>query len=101
MRLVLVCFAICLSSSLSFGQADSTKTTQQPVEKQVAIPGVDTPTSGGGLTAQEPATLAPVTTPQNIDGDKKRKRKTQPPSDPRAFGVSVPIEPGKKEPSKP
>ncbi len=99
MRLLLACIAICLSGSLSFGQADSTKTTQQPVEKQVAIPGIDTPTSGGGLTAQEPTNIMPVSTPQNTD--KKRKRKNQPPSDPRAFGVSVPIEPDRKEPAKP
>ncbi len=93
MRPVLVCFAICLYSSICFGQADSSKTTQEPVQKQVAVPGVDTPVSGGGLTAQTPENS--VVTPQS--GNKKRKGKTQPPSDPRSFGVSVSLGKAKKD----
>ncbi|GAB3705624.1 hypothetical protein GCM10027592_38290 [Spirosoma flavus] len=84
MKFIPVCFALCLVSAVCFGQADSSKTTQEPVQKQVSIPGVDTPTSGPGLTAQTPT----VTPPPPQDG---KKRKTLPPSDPRAFGVSVPI----------
>ncbi|UFH56654.1 hypothetical protein [Spirosoma sp. KNUC1025] len=95
MRLIVLCFAISLYGSVCYGQADSSKTTQQPTEKQLAIPGVDTPVSGGGLTAQTPEN--PVVTPKN--GDKKRK--TQPPSDPRAFGVSVPIGKTKKDTLRP
>lgn len=91
MRFLIVCFALSLSGSVCFGQADSAKTTQQPVQKQIAVPGVDTPVSGGGLTAQTPEN--PVITPKN--GDKKRK--TQPPSDPRSFGVAVPIGKTKKD----
>ena len=91
MRLLIVCFAISFFGSVCFGQADSSKTVREPVQKQVAVPGVDTPVSGGGLTAQTPEN--PVITPNN--GDKKRK--TQPPSDPRAFGVSVPIGKAKKD----
>ena len=93
MRLVIVCFAMSLYGSICFGQADSSKTTREPVQKQVAVPGVDTPISGGGLTAQEPLNgdVAPLT------NDKKRKGKTQPPSDSRAFGVSVPVGKAKKD----
>ena len=91
MRPVFLCLAISLYSSLCFGQNDSSKTTQQPVQKQVFIPGVDTPVSGPGMTAQVPTNSAPPT--QN--GNKKRK--TAPPSDPRAFGVSVPIGKTKKD----
>lgn len=85
MRFVIVCFALSVYGSVCFGQADSSKTTQQPVERQVAVPGIDTPISGGGLTAQTPEN--PVVMPKN--GDKKRQ--TQPPSDSRSFGVSVPV----------
>lgn len=91
MRPVIICFALSLYGSFCFGQADSSKTLQQPVQKQVAVPGVDTPVSGGGLTAQTPTNPLPVTQ----DGDKKRK--TQPPSDPRSFGVAVPIGKSKKD----
>ena len=93
MRSLFVCFAICLYSSISFGQSDSSKTTQEPVQRQVAVPGVDTPTSGPGLTAQEPEPT--LGTPQT--SNKKRKGKTQPPSDSRAFGVSVPLGKAKKD----
>lgn len=93
MRSVIVCFVISLYGSICFAQADSTKTLRQPVEKQVAIPGVDTPISGGGLTAQEP--LNGDITP--LSNDKKSKGKTQPPSDPRSFGVSVPLGKAKKD----
>jgi hypothetical protein len=92
MRLVIIFFALSVYGSLCFGQADSSKTTQQPVQKQVFVPGVDTPVSGPGLTAQTPAN--PVVTPQS--GDKKQ-RKTQPPSDPRSFGVALPIGKSKKD----
>ncbi|GAB4027210.1 hypothetical protein [Spirosoma koreense] len=93
MRLIIICFALSLSGSICYGQSDSTKTVKQPVEKQVAIPGVDTPVSGGGMTAQEPLNgdTAPLTNP------KKRKGKTQPPSDPRSFGVSIPVGKTKKD----
>ncbi|WP_420148062.1 hypothetical protein [Spirosoma sp.] len=91
MRSFVTCFALCLFGTICFGQADSSKTTQQPTEKQIAIPGVDTPVSGGGLTAQTPEN--PVVMPKN--GDKKRR--TQPPSDPRSFGVAVPLGKTKKD----
>ena len=90
MRTVLFLLAMSLSGSVCFAQSDSSKTTEAPVQKQVAIPGVDTPISGGGMTAQMPTTPVP---PRNDN----KKRKTQPPADPRAFGVSVPIGKTKKD----
>ncbi|GAB3999248.1 hypothetical protein GCM10028807_48940 [Spirosoma daeguense] len=90
MRLVLLCSAAFLYGSVCFGQADSSKTLQQPTQKQVFIPGIDTPTSGPGMNAQMPAT----TPPPLEDG---KKRKTLPPSDPRSFGISVPIGKAKKD----
>ncbi len=90
MRPALICLAFSLYGSVCFAQSDSSKTTQQPVQKQVAIPGVDTPVSGGGMTAQVPANPVPA-------AQDNKKRKTLPPSDPRAFGVSVPIGKAKKD----
>lgn len=90
MRSVLIVLAISLFGSVCVAQSDTSKTIQQPVPKQVSIPGVDTPISGGGMTAQTPAN--PVLPVQN-----NKQRKTQPPSDPRAFGVSVPIGKTKKD----
>lgn len=88
MRPVLIFLAISLYGSACLAQRDtSNTTTQAPVQRRVFIPGVNTPISGGGMTAQ-----VPVAQPVQNDGD---KRKTQPPSDPRAFGVAIPLEKGK------
>lgn len=96
MRTLLFFLALSTYSTLSFAQSDSTKKVQQtpvqqsPAPKQVAIPGVDTPISGGGMSAQTPNNPVPAVQ----DG---KKRKTLPPSDPRAFGVSVPVGKAKRD----
>ena len=87
MRVVVIFFAVSLYSSICFGQADTSKVVQhEPVDREISIPGIDTPMSGPGLTAQVPFNSPPPTR----KGDKKRK--TLPPSDPRAFGVALPLE---------
>ncbi|WP_332368482.1 hypothetical protein [Spirosoma telluris] len=74
MRTLLFFFAASLSGSFCLAQNDSTKViNQEPVQKQVAIPGIDTPISGGGLTAQTPTNPMPPV--QN-----NKKRKTLPPA---------------------
>ncbi|MCX6214375.1 hypothetical protein [Spirosoma sp.] len=96
MRTFLFLLAVSLSGSACFAQSDSLKKVEQtpvqqsPSPKQVAIPGVDTPLSGGGMTAQTPNNPIPPV-------QDNKKRKTLPPSDPRAFGVSVPIGKTKKD----
>ena len=94
MRTLVFFLAASLSGSICLAQSDSSKVVQQPqkapVEKQVAIPGIDTPISGCGMTAQTP--MNPVPPAQN-----NKKRKTLPPSDPRSFGVSVPVGKAKKD----
>ncbi|GAB3943730.1 hypothetical protein GCM10028805_10380 [Spirosoma harenae] len=92
MRTVIICLTMSLAGTLCFAQADSSKiVNQEPVQRQVAIPGIDTPTSGPGLTAQVPTNTPPP--PQNG----RKTRRTQPPSDPRNFGVAVPIGKAKKD----
>lgn len=91
MRFIVIFIAASLYGSVVFAQRDSSKTTKMPVRRDVSIPGVDTPISGGGMTAQ-----MPVVTPQPAPNTDK-KRRTQPPSNPRAFGVSIPLEKAKKD----
>ena len=93
MRLVIACLALSLVGSVCYGQAADTSktTTQPPTQREVFVPGVDTPVSGPGLTAQVPINEPPVV-PKG-----KKQRKTQPPSDPRSFGVSVPLEKTKRD----
>ena len=91
MRSVLIGLILSLSSSLCFAQRDSSKTTQEPVQRRVFIPGVNTPVSGPGMTAQ-----VPVNTPAPVTNDGK-ERKIAPPSDPRSFGVSIPLKKAKKD----
>ncbi len=86
MRFIVVFISVSLYGSIAFAQIDSSKTTKMPVVRDVAIPGIDTPISGGGVTAQMP--VNPTMPAQNDN----KKRKTQPPSNPRAFGVSIPLE---------
>ena len=73
MRTLVFLLAASLSGSICLAQSDSSKVVQQPqqapVERQVAIPGIDTPISGGGMTAQTP--MNPVPPAQN---NKKRKK---------------------------
>ncbi|GAB3772346.1 hypothetical protein GCM10028818_12440 [Spirosoma horti] len=94
MRTLVFFLAASLTGSICIAQSDTARivqqTQQEPVERQVAIPGVDTPISGGGMTAQTP--MNPVPPVQN-----NKKRKTLPPSDPRAFGVSVPVGKAKRD----
>lgn len=79
----------CTSSAPRNPARVTTKMVSPP--KEVSIPGVDTPVSGPGLTAQVPENQAPV--PQA--GEKESK--ILPPSDPRAFGISIPLGKTKKD----
>jgi hypothetical protein len=83
---------VLLSATVTcYGQIDSVtrvkgespRTAQQPV----MIPGIDSPTSAPGTLLQSPPNpnaAAPAK-------DDKKRRRTSPPSDPRSFGVSVPL----------
>lgn len=95
MRFVLAFVGVGLWSPVCFGQADTSKVAQPPVQREVFIPGVDTPVSGPGLNAQ-----VPVNTPAPASRGSK-KRKTLPPSDPRGFGISLPLEPARKDTLRP
>jgi hypothetical protein len=87
MRPVLLTFFGCLFALASFGQkTDSTNTDHRSTHPNVMIPGVDSPISAPGTLMQSspnPNQLPPTS-------DNKR-RKTTPPTDPRAFGVAVPL----------
>ncbi|MCK8491109.1 MULTISPECIES: hypothetical protein [Spirosoma] len=105
MRSFLLLLSISLYGSICFGQADSSQrltkldSAQTPREASpsthVPIPGVDTPLSGPGTMMQAPANPTATAIPQN--DRKKRKNKTNPPTDPRAFGVGIPIGKTKKD----
>lgn len=93
-----VLFILCLVScgSVCCAQIDSSRTVNPPLTTtHVPIPGVDTPLSGPGTMLQSPPQPNAVVLPEK--GRKNRSRKTVPPSDPRAFGVAVPIGQTKKD----
>ncbi|WP_461141993.1 hypothetical protein [Spirosoma pomorum] len=86
-----------LSAATCFGQIDSItrskgespRTAQQPV----MIPGIDSPTSAPGTLLQSPPNpnaAAPAK-------DDKKRRRTNAPSNPRAFGVAVPLGKSKRD----
>ncbi len=61
----------------------------------VPIPGVDTPLSGPGTLLQ--SSPNPNAQPVSQPKGRKRRLRTSPPSDPRAFGVAIPLEGAKKD----
>lgn len=93
MRFIVFFLTVSLSGCASVAHRDSAKVTTQmtPPPKEVFIPGVDTPVSGPGMTAQVPENQAPV--PQA--GEKEPN--VLPPSDPRSFGISIPLGKPKKD----
>ncbi|GAB3889420.1 hypothetical protein [Spirosoma agri] len=98
MRSILFFLSVGLYSSVCLGQVDmdTTKAPREPSPTtRVAIPGVDTPLSGPGTMMQSTPDPTAVVQPQ--DNRRKRKNKTVPPTDPRAFGVGVPIGKTKKD----
>lgn len=89
-RSILVFPLLGLSSLVCFGQTDTTKTPQPSSHPTVQIPGVDTPMSGPGTLLQSSPNPNTMATPPKRG--RKRRLSTSPLSDPRAFGVAVPLE---------
>ncbi|WP_460912296.1 hypothetical protein [Spirosoma areae] len=81
-----------LATSLCFGQIDSTQNAQRSANPPVLTPGINSPVSAPGTMMQ-----APVQPNVNLTPKKDGKRKTTPPSDPRAFGVGIPLGKTKKD----
>lgn len=90
MRSLLFCFLFTGLSSLCFAQVDTagfdrSRAAQAP-QREVLIPGINSPTSSPGTLMQSSPD------PNAVPADQRGKRKTVPPSDPRAFGVGIPLE---------
>lgn len=80
-----------LSAATCYGQIDSITRTKgespRTAQQPVMIPGIDSPVSAPGTLMQAPANpnaAAPMK-------DDKKRRRTSAPSDPRSFGVAVPL----------
>ena len=89
MRCLLFSFLLFGASSVCIAQVDTAgfdrSRVQKAPQREVLIPGINSPTSSPGTLMQSspnPNTLPPD----------QRDRKTSPPSDPRAFGVAIPLE---------
>ncbi|MFD2569600.1 hypothetical protein ACFSUS_03090 [Spirosoma soli] len=96
MRLFSIIVFGCFYTSICFGQSDSTLRQQKPpVQEQILIPGVDSPISSPGTLMQSSTRPNEVVTPGS--NQRKRKGRTTPPSDPRAFGVGIPVGEAKKD----
>ncbi|RIV27093.1 hypothetical protein DYU11_01895 [Fibrisoma montanum] len=87
--LVLILFISGSTLSAGFGQIDTVKANRpvRSAQTHTPIPGVDAPLSAPGTLLQSPPNPNEAATIQQQQG----KRRTAPPSDPRAFGVSVPL----------
>lgn len=92
MRILLLCSLLIGSSIICSAQVDTTgfKRSRQDEsrrpEPEVLIPGVNSPTSSPGTLMQSSPD------PNVLPADQRKKRRTSPPSDPRAFGLSIPLE---------
>jgi hypothetical protein len=96
MRTVMLFIFAGLYTLTCHGQNDSTRKTEGPTPSQVIIPGVDAPVSAPGTLMQSSTQSNAVATPAQSDR-KRRRVRTAPPSDPRAFGVAIPIGEPKKD----
>lgn len=91
-----VVFLLLISSaSICFSQTDTSRKAQPSPQPVVQIPGIDTPLSGPGTLLQSSPNPNAVAVPQKRG--KKGRLRTSPPSDPRAFGVAVPLGGAKKD----
>lgn len=93
MRIIVFILTVSLLGCNSLVRRTPPRVTTQtaPPTKEVSIPGVDTPVSSPGLTAQVPENQVPVLQPG------QKEPKILPPSDPRAFGISIPLGKTKKD----
>ncbi|WP_040006461.1 hypothetical protein [Fibrisoma limi] len=87
--LVLLLFISGSALSTGFAQSDTVKANRpvRSAQTHTPIPGVDAPLSAPGTLLQSPPNPNEAATIQQQQGN----RKTAPPSDPRAFGVSIPL----------
>ncbi|QJW90357.1 hypothetical protein HNV11_13715 [Spirosoma taeanense] len=95
MRPILFSLFLCLSGSVCFAQIDSARTVRsgQTPNPPVLTPGINSPISAPGTLMQ--SSPRPNALPQGTLG--KGDVKTTPPSDPRAFGVAIPLGKAKKD----
>lgn len=94
MRFLLITLLLSAGTSAGFAQLDTARRAPTaPSTAPVPIPGVDSPISGPGTLLQ--STPNPNAQPQRKQG--RRNRRTSPPSDPRAFGVAVPLPESRKD----
>lgn len=92
---IVVFSLLMLSASVGFSQTDTARKAQPSPNPVIQIPGIDTPLSGPGTLLQSSPNPNAVVVPQKKG--KKGRLKTNPPSDPRAFGVAVPLGGAKKD----
>lgn len=90
MRSIPFCFLLIGLSSVCFAQVDTagfdrSRAAQAP-QREVLIPGINSPTSSPGTLLQSSPD------PNTLPADQRGKRRTTPPTDPRAFGVGIPLE---------
>jgi hypothetical protein len=107
MRPILFSILISLGSFSAFAQTDSVLKPNVPPRTQVITPTNNPPQTSGSPQVLTPANGSPLSTPgtlmqapadpnATLREEGRNKRKTTPPSDPKAFGVAVPL--GKTKP---
>lgn len=92
-------FLLIMTASVCFGQTDTARKIQPSPNPVVQIPGIDTPLSGPGTLLQSSPNPNSIAVPRKRG--KKGRLRTNPPSDPRAFGMAVPLGGAKKDTLRP
>lgn len=95
MRGILFSFLLLGVASVCVAQVDTAgfdrSRARKAPQREVLIPGINSPTSSPGTLMQSSPD------PNVLPADQQTKRRTSPPSDPRAFGVSIPLGKSKKD----
>jgi len=94
MHCLLFSFLFFGVSSVCVAQVDTAgfdrSRARKAPQREVLIPGINSPTSS-------PGTLMQSSPDPNVLPAGQRDRKTHPPTDPRAFGVAIPLGKSKKD----
>lgn len=95
MRCFLFSFLLVGVSSVCVAQVDTAgfdrSRSRKAPQREVLIPGINSPVSSPGTLMQSSPD------PNVLSADQQKDRKTSPPSDPRAFGVAIPLGKTKKD----
>ncbi|OIN56221.1 hypothetical protein [Arsenicibacter rosenii] len=95
-RAVVISIWLASASFICYGQRDTARPAPAPANPPIMTPGIDSPISAPGTMLQSSTRTQPER-PVRRKRKGKRGIRIEPLSDPRGFGVAIPIGTAKKD----